>query len=722
MISDDSINAWGLSALYQKWNSTNEKIFTLECNGTEITPTIDFSKPTIVEEKKWYSFEGKVENTFAGTSLKGSSLVYKAVFRDFNNNEITQTYAFLVDTQTLKVEYIYTSLSDGCYGNQEADGSDTIIPIKIRFNKSLKFDGATKPQIRLNNDTDDDKQYYAMSDVNSSGDREFTFNYKVKTGGNDIKELNVKEFKFNGGTITDSNNVNVTEEAVKLINAALEEASGINLAVKKSITIIKTPLKIKTNGITVTENESEGTTTVEIEYTKDVKAGSGEVTITQKDDDLKIPPVLSKNEYNSLPLSFTKNYEYGTNGASSSFVRDLSPKYILKYEKSVSDSNLVESYKATGSHIRAAGIKSYKTVIEGNKVIMKFSSLPCKGAVYDVNIPEGLVVDAVGGSKFPAEGGSNEYTAQGIETPVIRIQKSDTEVQDDFTAKQPLTAKFKIDCETPRATLTASYMQYNRITQSKWVKNDNDDNNDTTPPKPIERGTDEEGESKTVEVVTQEVPIGDETNKYYGQTFKITASATKNGITVNGYEKAQRTVIRINNSTSVLSLRTKKDNNNIVDNDLIVKDYKFGDDREWLGAKITETEGVNSKKLGLFLKGGDNEAGPNTVAGLPASWDLKEPEKSILFTEEDDGFYIVSWKITCDNFYFMVSAGLMDENSKTSNGAKGPLYSINAQNRWVGYYKKYPAQPGEYLYIENTGTDGQVTFELKDPGKAKKVR
>ncbi len=705
LISDDSINAWGLSALYQKWNSSNEKIFTLECNGTEIKPTIDFSNTTIVGGKKWYSFEGKVENNSAGTSLKGSSLVYKAVLRDFNNNEITQTYAFLVDTQTLKVEYIYTTKSDGCYGNQE-NGTDTVIPIIIRFNKSLRFSGTTNPQIRLNNDTDDNKKYYSMSSVSPDGAREFVFNYKVKEGGNDVERLDVKEFKLNGGTISDSNG-DVTTEAVNLITKALSSTSDINLKNKKKITIIKTPLKIQTNGITVTENESEGTTTVQIEYTKDIKAGIGEVTIKQKDDDLKIPPVLSKNEYNSLPSTFNQYYEYGTNGASSSFVRDLSPKYILRYENSVSDPTLVESYKATGSHIRAAGIKSYKTVIDGKKVTMTFSSLPCKGAVYDVNIPEGLVVDAVGGSKFPAEAGSKEYTAEGIEIPVIRILKKDTEVQNDFTAKQPLTAKFKIDCETPNVTLTARYVQYDRKNSSNWANDNNSGNN-------ITRGTDEEGVENTVEDVTEEVSIGDESNKYYGQTFNITVKASVAGKDdVYGYETAQRTVIRINNSASKMDFR--------VDNLIQDKDYDGDGEMEWPGQ--TETgNNKNSKKLGLFLKGGDNEAGPNTVAGLPATWDLNEPEKSILFTEADSGFYIVSWKITCDNFYFMVSAGLMDENSKTSKGAKGPLYSINAQNRWVGYYKKYPVQPGEYLDIENTNTSGQVTFEVNDKGKAKKVR
>lgn len=697
MIRDDAIDAWGIDTVRAKWNGAGTNLFTLTCNGNEVTPSINTTSPVNEDGKKWYKFSATVANTSAGTSLKGSSLNYKAVLRDYNNNEVTQSYAFLVDTQTLKVEYIYTSKADGCYGDTEGT-VDTVIPIKIRFNKGLKFtQGTAMPYITLNNGA-----IATMSAVSSTGDREFVFNYTVKDGGIDEADLNVTAFKLNGGTISDSNG-SVTAEAVGLINNALKPSYGINLADKKSITIIKTLPVIKENGITVTESASA--TTVKIQYTKDVKAGSGEVTITQKVNGMKVPPVLTKNEFNSLPTAFTDYYEYGTNGASPSFVRDLSPKYILKYEYSVDDDDLVDEYKNTGSHILKAGIKSYKTNITGDTVELTFASLPCKGASYDIVIPAGLVVDAAGGSKFPAASGSKEYTASGIETPVIRIQKTDTIIEDDFTATQPLTAKFKIDCETPGVTLGASYMQYNRRNQSKWA---GDDNNGNT----FSRGTDETGVPKTITNATVEQTIGDTSNKYYGQTFNITASATKNGSTVNGYEKAQRTVIRINNSSSILKLRV----NSMVEND---KD--FGGNKKWPGRTITGNN-RNSKKLGLFLKGGDNEAGPNTVAGLPATWELKEPSKSILFTEADNGFYIVSWKITCDNFYFMVAAGLMDDESKTSNGALGPMYSINAQNRWVGYYKKYPAKPGEYLYIENTNTSGDVTFEVNDAGKAQKVR
>lgn len=712
-ISDDAINAWGLVTVKEKWNSSkNGELFKLECNGIEIEPTIDTSNPVTGNGKKWFKFSATVANTESGTSLKGSSLVYKALLKDYNNNQMTQTYAFLVDTQTLKVEYIYTSLADGCYGDTDANG-DVVIPIKIRFNKSLKFtSGTNKPTITLNNGV-----ILNMESVNDSGDREFVFNYTVKDGGTDIDRLNVKEFKLNDGKISDSNS-EVTSAAVALIQSAVGNGSSINLANKKNITIIKT-LPAITN-IAVTPDNDYTKTTVEITYSKAVKKGSGDITITQKNV-TKVPPVLSETEYKILASkkpAIADYYEYTTNGASSAFVADLTPKYVLKFEYDAGNSTLVGLYKNTSNHIITQNVKSNKVTLNsatGNKTVtVVLDKLPCIGAEYDISIPEGFVVDKAGGSSFPAAKydstveGYNSYlfstTALPLEKPVIRIKKDDTKVtkatDGGFESTQPMKAKVKIDCETPGIELNYFYT-LSSVGQRvyNFVENSGPGTGLATKPKATTTRIPVSGNNP----YSSSFDIGNDTRN--GLTYQITATATKGGKSTKGYEVAQRTTIQINNDSGKLALRS---NNKLIENFT-----------NWPGGTMTGSN-LTSRRLGLFLRGGDNPTGGNTTPGLATSWSPSDLDKAILFTEEETYFYVVSWKIT-KNLYFMPLAGLMDDETIKNGKYQGPKYTCNAQNRWIGTYTSYPAEPGSYLVVRNN-QDYSVSFEVGDAGKAKMVR
>ena len=711
-ISDDAITAWGINTVRNKWNSTAAKLFTLTCNKNEIVPEIDAASPKTEGGKTWYNFSATVSNTASSTSLRGSSLVYTAVLRDFNNNEVTQTYAFLVDTQTLKVEYIYTSKSDGCYGNIDSDGTDTIIPIQIRFNKSLKFTkgSSAMPVITLNNGAT-----ATMSAVSAAGDREFVFNYKVKDGGSDEAELNVTSVNWNGGTISDSNGP-VTENVVSLITKALESTSGINLKDKKKITIIKTLPEI--TDVTVTPDADYSKTTIAITYSKAVKKGTGNITVTQQNV-TKVPPVLSESEYKLLVSKeddIEDYYEYTTNGADENFNPDLTPKYVLKFEYDADNTALVELYKSTGNYILSQNIKSNKVSINstGTVVTVILDKLPCIGAAYKIEIPQGFVVDKAGGTAFPVaalaeddEKASYTFstTEYPLEKPVIRIKKDDTTVTavtGGFTASQPMTADVKIDCETPEVTLQYSY---NKISVGSIIYNFDERNNKNVTGFEDNSSPSSDDSSGN----TAAFSIGDSDYKK-GLTYKITATATGtvDGVekSTEGYEVVQRTTIQINNSGNKLELRNDDDLvRNIVAN--------------WPGANITGGN-RNSKKLGLFLRGGDNPTGGNTTPGLPTTWNPKDLDKAILFSEESNTFYIVSWKIT-KALYFMPLAGLMDDATITAGKYQGPKYTCNAQNRWIGTYTEYPVQPGQYLVIANT-QGNTVTFEVGDAGKAKMVR
>lgn len=708
-IRDNAIDNWGMETVKAKWNSSNKKLFSLECNETEIA--VSMGEKKLSNGRYYYKFSAKYENP------KGSSLVYKATLQDFNNNETIQGYAFLVDTQTLKIEYIYTSKADGCYGDTE-NGSDTVIPVKIRFNKNLTFtQGADgMPKIRLNNDTDEDIKYWTMSPVASSGEREFIFNYIVKDGGKDVDRLNVTEFILNGGTIRDSNG-DVTSEAEALIQSAIGDdansnKTGINLGDKKKITIIKTLPEI--TGFTVIPDDDYTKTTVNITYSKAVAKGSGDIIVTQKDV-TRVPPVLSENEYKILVAkspSIADYYEYTTNGATSAFVADLTPKYVLKFDYDSDESRLVDLYKATNNHILTQNIKSNKVTVDsdqGKTVTIILDKLPCKGAEYKIEIPEGFVVDKTGGTAFKAAAYNDNYIfsteKHPLEDPVIRIKKDNTVVKTvtgGFEATQPLTAKVKIDCETTGVEL-AYFYNLSSVGKRlyKFVEGGASGTGLDSKPSATSERTPNIGST----TYTAAFDIGDSASRN-GLTYQITAIASKNGETTTGYEVAQRTTIQIENNSDKLDIRNSKLANNY---------------ENWPGADITGNN-VDSKKLGLFLRGGDNPTGGNTTPGLPTSWSPSDLDKAILFTEDttDKNFYIVSWKIT-KNLYFMPLAGLMDDDTIKDGKYQGPKHTCNAQNRWIGTYATYPAEPGTYLSVENK-QEFSVSFEVADAGKAKTVR
>lgn len=676
-IRDNAIDNWNWDTIQNKWKlATNESLFTVKCNETIISPVINQTKK-LINGKYYYEW------TATKTNLKGASLVYNASLSDLNGNEIIQSYAFLVDTQTPKVDYIYTSKSDGCYGE------GTEIPILIRFNMQFKFTkGSDSPTIFLNNN-----KTLTMEDVSILGEREFKFIYTVQNTDPDTELLNLVTksnigIDFKGGQITDLKGNNVTSTVTTLINNAIKNNSGINLKDKKKITIITKPLAIIEDGIKLTE--SGDVTTVELTYNRNVSKGNGDITITQQNV-LNVPPVLSETDYKKYS-AIQSYYELTTNSASSSFVADLTPKYVLKYEynaKRSDEDELLNKYKSTNQHILKQNVKTNKVTINGAKVTIKLGKLPVKGAEYLIEIPEGFVQDAKGGSAFLSAAKSQIANSSGIETPIIRIQNSDATISAQgagFVATQPLTAKFKVDCETPEVTLNSSYSleEYGE----RRFRNDSFQ----AKPTPTKKNENNLG--------SNEITIGNDINFDKGLVYKITATASKNGKNEKGYALAQRTTIRISNTNF---------------------NYRSGNMNH--SSENWPEVDINSKKIGLFLRGGDNLTGGNTTPGLPTSWDPKEYDKALLFTEEGNNLYIVSWKIT-NNLYFLPLAGQMDEQTYSGGVYKGPKYTCNAQNGFITVYSNFYAEPGSYTVVENTncGDNQNIQFEVRDAGKAQMVR
>lgn len=645
-IGDNSIDIW---KDYKKYLALD-----LTANGHPITASVNADG----------TFEAEARN------LTGASLVFEGNVTDWGGNSQKQKYSFLVDSQTPRVEYISALNKDGFYEAGET------IQIFIRFNKKLEFSG--NQEITLNNGV---KVPRAASQT-GIGANDILFEYKIGKNDESVDSLNVTAVSL--GTVK-NDTADVTEEINKSIQEIINNASlGKNLAQMKSIGIITSAPQVKDIKF------DDSTSILTITYDKAIAKGSGAVTITQQkgasDGVDKVPAVLTEAEGRVL---FSKNsalktyYELTTNGADNNFKADLTSKYVLKYEYDSNDSKVVAAYEATSAHILSQDVRSQNVSVEDKTVTVKFNSpIPCKGATYKIEVPEGFMQDAKGGSKFKASGKIKPRSTSGVEKPVIRIKKGTTTVN-NYAAIQPLTAEFKVDCETPGANLDYSYVEYasDAITVQGGTGSNKPSINDYAYKN---RQTSNTQKDKT---------LGKNYEYNKGLEYHITTTANKDSISEKGYEVAYRTTIEINI--------------NLEDGDTKLNRGGEYETKKWPQNKY--------QHYGLFIRGGTDISGPNSIQGLPTDWDTAHYDKTCLLSKSNSNtYYFVSWSIPT-KYYFAFLGGLMDNET----GSKDPLYGIYLQNGWVSWKREYPVPPGGYIRLENPGEN--LAFELWND-KAQKYR
>lgn len=676
-ISDNSTDVLGNCAKYLKLDLT--------ANGNQIAASVNNDG----------TFEAKAGN------LTGASLVFEGNVTDWGGNGKKQKYAFLVDSQTPRVEYISALNQDGSYG------AGKTIDIFIRFNKKLNFEGTTK--ITLNNGAEVVKSVTTNKKI---GENDILFEYTIGANDKSIDKLKVTKAEF--GTV-ENEGADVTSEIQESIDEIIKnDAFGKNLHQMKNIGIITSMPEVET--VSFIDEK-----TLEIKYNKPVAKGSGEVTIIQQktaggEGVDKVPAVLTESEGRTLFANnseLKKYYELTTNGADNNFKADLTSKYVLKYEynsdgsNNPSDSNIIGDYETTGAYKLSQDVRAQGVSISGNIVTVIFNSpLPCKGATYKITVPEGFVQDKNGGSTFPASGVSKEIIANGVETPVIRIKKGTTTVDSNYFAIQPLTAEFKVDCETPDTNLKLQY-QYNEYTRTAFtvVGHGTNTSPTITPPLTEYKNMIENKSSANnsfQDSYSTPVTIGSP-NYNTGLEYNITATAKNNRTSEErkAYTVAYRTTIEITGAT--------------------IPNPKESD---WDLDVFEDSNTKKSNGCGLFIRGGDVASGANITQGLPTNWDITDNEKTCLLTGNGENYHFTTWAITKD-YYFMFLAGLMDNDTISDKDgiSQGPYCGIFAQNSWVSFYKNYPVPPGGYVQIKNSEVGGEpFSFELTTKGKVQQYR
>lgn len=650
--------------------------------------------------------------------LKGASLSFKATVTDWAGLSTIGNYSFVVDTSKPRVEYFYAKQTDGCYGVREE------IDIRLRFNKPLKLTGSAKPAITLNNgavvEMDTDTSAKKFPNLYTEGEREYSFKYTVE---NDVAReadkltVAVDGFNLNGCTIADGK---ITQD---MVNELTHSGSGANLGDRKSITII-----IEKPKLVLFSNFENGK--IILTYSKPVEKGDGNITITQENVE-RVPVILSDSDYRKLS-SMQKYYETGTNGIKNyetakntsdanknlKFEPDLSAKHILLYKYNcdgsedgkTEKSSLVSDYIATKNHILVQKVKSDKVKIsdDGLKVTVEFDikELPCKGATYKLEIDGGFVQDKKGKASYKTDSyiKPSAIKTSGIEVPVIRIKKMKTTVKKEsgkYVATQPYQTEFKVDCETAVDSLSFSSQKYKTITKS--VTNERPSGNSS--------GTREIfGDANT-----SEKKLGNN-DANTGEEFQITVIAQKGTEKEYGFEVAYKTVVEVTKIHDKVTANSGDQQ--------MTKNY----DKISSNPDIYKWNYDECPDIGLFIRGGNNPTGPNTIDGYPTTWNANDLVNACLMTKDSsNNYHMVTWSVS-DKYYFMFMAGLMDEKTITqiqedpTDGIRkecslGPKYGIFLQNSWVPNSPDYPAGAGQKVTLDA----GSVAFRI-DENKASKYR
>lgn len=442
---------------------------------------------------------------------------------------------------------------------------------------------------------------------------------------------------------------------------------------------------------------------LKITYDRDiVKDSSKIVTFTQSKEDYRVPALLEVSEYNDLKVKLGNEidsyYEKGLNGATNSGDGKLTPdtqtKYILKFDKENNDTDLVKLFRDNRLHIVEVPVYvSNVSVLESNSKILEIKlngayALPVKGAEYSISIPAGLVKDLVGNL---SKDYNTSVTAKGVEEPEIRIKKGQYKIKNagmgnlNSDVNFPETAQMKICCQTPNATI--KYAKEEKKSNHVVVNNTGEFNTKTEDVTAVEPSLDYSTASET------DKTLGDGNLTFstaYGMKFAISAQASKGTDTSDiVYEYAARTVLKFKIGDKY-------------------RDYDKSDQKEVdnAGNFLTEIKDSNGNQLRVsqltvWIEGGDEESGGNTIDPFPLSWGKPEGFKMMKLqdgkknkTDVRGEWYWVTWDVSAPTYH-----GFHVGNVPTKAETKGPSIWYAGECFYTPLKSHYILRPGETLMM-----------------------
>lgn len=609
---------------------------------------------TDTETKKYYSVDGgKSYSEYTGTVTLGNGEYDITAYQEDaagNKSDDATTVHINVDPGN-----ILTSITAGVPTGTYTTGK--VIPIYLNFRNKVTVAAGAK--LTLNNGKE---AVYSSG----TGTTRAVFNYTVAEGDSS-DGLNVTAFTDSEGTINaagtfkDERNNDITSYCTVI-------PSGKNLSDSRTITIV--------TGKPVVQSVSYNKTTkkLTIAFDSNINKGSGNITITHGTG-YRAPAVLAVDTFNNLnkknsDYDLADYYELGVNGSDADGNPDTEEKYILKFAKNITDTDVLTALtKADADKVIIPVNSSYVTVSGANLIIELTDSyaLPVQGAAYTISLPAALVSDKQ--SHTNDEDNTRSISSNvvgGVEDPVIRIEKKDetlsniNSTNNTMTVTQPLTASVKVECQTPGVTPTVAVQSQTNsqdaYTGTKITKKAYSLKNATI--------------ATTTSNGTVSMSLGS-TDTTSGYIYKLTASANANDTTKTAYEYAYRSVYTMTNT-------------------------------QGMNADVTSHSGTYKQ---LYLRGGDNVSGGLSQSTFPVSWNTAQFDKIRAMTNSSGStWYWVTWKVNVNSYMQPLRGNVPDDV-----GTKGP-------KRWC-WCMQGPIPTGLENYIlypgQSLSIDGERNYKYE---------
>lgn len=602
----------------------------------------------------------------------------------------------------------------------------------IEFRKNVKLPKNASVTLNISNSTAgvtsrSAKIEECKNDAKTS--KTFTFEYTI-VEGDSVDKLDVTDWTFK---TKGTNGLSYTIDGVTLqldmpLPAATDGKRFKNNRDIKILTGKPTIEDLNEDGVLDITLTGEGSATrLNIPFDREVTKTGGNIVLTQSTTGYRVPAVLSVEEYNALRLTAAKtvieaNYHKDVNGATKDSnnkpVNDTTTKYVLNYDKTVTDTALVTAFTTTAKqHIITIPVVADEVTIETNngKSVMVIDlggtyKLPVKGASYSISIPANIVTDVVQNKN---DSGTITLTAPGVEPPVIRTWRPSYTITGAGNTKTAAvnysdmqSPKVKIDCRTPEATI--KYNTNQTLTNGDNVKtmNKKDTYLDTKTTDPSVPTT--INKTYTAEITNLATGTGYGVDSYanaFGVKIALAATATANGQTsAPAYEYLTRTVLKLN----IGSYNTNAN-----------------DGGRGSTAPTTLTSkypGLTFRDLKVWVFGGDAPYGGNTNDPFPLAWADSRYFKLMSGTYSNNdtndmkgSWYWVSWDITAPTYHGF-AIGTVPSDALEN----GPDIWYAAECSWVSQKTNFVLRPGETLVMDTTNVN--PTFLFRDKNEATNIR
>ncbi len=559
-----------------------------------------------------------------------------------------------IDSGSL-LQRVSSSVADGVYTSGNLD-------ITAHFRKNVWVEGT--PRLLLNNGR------YANYQ-SGSGSSTLTFRYAI-SNGDDITRLDASSIDWNGGVLRDAA---VSGRNVNAETSLPDAASGNRLTDQKNIRII--------TGVPHVTGASLSGSTLTLTFDRAVKKGSGSLRLVQAAAGYRTPIAMTEAEWDEVCnkadaaalATLTASYTRGTNGATAAGVSDTSAKYVLNFGLDSDNASLVTLFRSAAieDHVVSVPVVSGLVSVPstpGTQVVFTLTgayALPTLGALYWLEIPQGLVVDAYS-NQNPAS--ANDYSVRpaGVEPPVIRIQKSRETLALNagvVRATQPLEADVKLDCRTPGAEIR--YETTEAWNNSLPIDPAIDDVPYGSGPRPtptaVPAAPAVPGAGSTL--YSGSFTIGDALDREQGLKYRIRARALYSGTwSVDAWEIAYRSVLRMNNDGGDTLNPSAADG---YSNTLV--------EQPW-------------------IRGGDQVTGSVLTPGFPLSWDITDYAGIRMMTLDSGNiWYWVSWDIGTTAYVGLLLGTTPTDPVEATN--YGPKTWGWGKNAWVPFKEFFPLFPGE---------------------------